>query len=356
MTTDVCSKKGAALTLAAALLAAGGASAADYPHRKALGERSASVGLGVPRVEVLERAAGPGAAATLDSLRARFSASQRAVNTRGDAEREEETHSHSLKGDGWLLQVYADGTRVRYRNYAALAGKQSLARPVAQRLSEHELEELGRRFVAIELAGLLPLGAGEELVPLFTEHEINGSGPVSATAAADVEDVTASTIVFGRTVRGVTVIGPGSKVAVVFTNDGEAAGFDYDWPRYTATGRSQDVIAMPQLRQRSQGLTAVALDGPDVTMRRLECGYFDAGARRRDASAPIQSACGFQYTVRTAVAPGTPNASRAMAAYVDVIPAGAFIEPDGGWPQALRLTGGTPEPAPDAPPAAPATP
>jgi hypothetical protein len=333
-----------ATTLRATVLAlvtyAGIAHAADYPYRTTLTSKSATSGLGATDVELIKRLPGAGADQVLDMLRARFASSQGAVNTRGASEREQERHSHALKGDGWLLQVYADGTYVRYRNYAVLESKQNLARPVAQRLSQQALEERGRRFISEALAEAVPLGAGEVLVPLFTEHEINGSRSATLDAAADVETVTASTVIFGRTIGGISVVGPGSKIAVVFTNDGEAAGFDYDWPRYAMTGQRQGVIAMPQIRQRARGLTTVELDAPGVSVKRVECGYFDAGARRRwrDPSAPIQAACGFHYSQRTLANGPTPTDM--LAAYVEAIPAGVVIESDAGWPQAIRLTGG----------------
>ena len=332
-----------ATTLYAAVLAlttsVGVVHAADYAHRTMLVSKSAASGLGVADVELIERLPGSGADKVLDTLRARFASSQGAVNTRGAPEREQEHHSHALKGDGWLLQVYADGTRVRYRNYAALESKQNLARPVAQRLSQQDLEERGRRFISEALAEVVLLGDGEALVPLFTEHEINGSRPATAEALADVETVTASTVIFGRTLGGISVIGPGSKIAVVFTNDGEAAGFDYDWPRYATVGRRQDVIHMPQILQRARDLTTVQLDAPGVSVKRVECGYFDAGARRkrRDLSAPIQAACGFHYSQRTLNNGATPTDM--LAAYAEAIPAGVVVEADAGWPQAIRLAG-----------------
>lgn len=111
--------------------------------------------------------------------------------------------------------AWADGTRVRYRNYDALASKEGLGRPPADRLSNEVLEDLGRRFVTDHLASLVTLGPGEELVPLFTDHEINGMQAVGPGAGPAVEQVTSSRIMFGRTIGGVSVIGPGSKVSVL---------------------------------------------------------------------------------------------------------------------------------------------
>jgi hypothetical protein len=327
------------LLAAIALLPAAGAVAADFPQRTALLARSAEAGLDVARVPLLRRLAGPGATQALDTVTARFTASADSVHTRGTAERFDEPRVQSLVGDGWFLHVQGDGTRVRYRNYGALDGKAALARPVADRLTNPVLEEWGRRFVTTRLAGLVALGPGEELVPLFTEHQISGSQAVGVVVGPPVEEVVASTVVFGRRVHGVHVTGPGSKVAVLFANDGEPVGFDYDWARYQPVGRQQDVLGMQAVRQRAQGVTAVELEAPGVTVERTECGYYDAGARK-SAGDVLQAACAFHYT-QDGPASGA-SGRRTTGAFVDVVPAGAVIEPDDAWPQALRLTAGTP--------------
>jgi hypothetical protein len=345
---------GVAALVAVATLNVAAVDAADFPQRTALAQRSASVGLGRAQVTLLSRDAGPGAAAQVDALATRFGQSALAVTTRGSAEQLVKAGSIGLRGDGWLLQAYADGTRVRYRNYAALDAKASLARPVAQRLTPPALETLGRRFIAAHLADLLALDTTEALVPLFTEHEISGAVGVGPGAVAPEEQVTASTIVFGRTVDGVAVIGPGSKVAVLFANDGEPVGFDFDWPRYTPTARTQRVLALPEILERSHGLTSLDLQAPGVTVKRMECGYFDAGARRHDPAALIQAGCSLHYTQRTIVDTEAhrrdATSGHTLAAIVDVLPAGEVVERDHGWPQALRLTDGSEEPEDAAPP------
>ena len=346
---------GVAVLTAALALGASLAGAADYPQRKDLAARSAQEGLGRAEVGLLARTAGPGSEPTAQALLSRFGNSRRAVTTRGTAKPAVHKDSVSFAGDGWLLQVYADGTRVHYRNYDSLESKKGLGRPVADRLSLEKLEGLGRRFIATQLAGLVTLEAGDELVPLFTEHQISGGGPAREGAKPFAEKVMASTVVFGRAVDGVAVVGPGSKVAVLFTNDGEAVGFDYDWPKYARTGRTQRVLALGDIRERAHGLTAADLGAPGVTVKRIECGYFDAGARRRDAKAPIQAGCGIQYSQRTIVDAEAnrrdPASGHTTAAFVEAIPAGAAVESDEGWPQAVSLTGGSPAPAAAEPPA-----
>jgi hypothetical protein len=347
-------RQGAAAATAALILGTAAAHAADFPQRTELLQRSAAAGLGREQVTLLERQPGPGAAARLDELAARFSQSSQAVNTRGGAERLVKGRSAALRGDGWLLQVYADGSRARYRNYAALDAKgQSLARPLAERMTPTALETLGRRFIATQLSGLVALGEGEDLVPLYTEHEISTLEGVGSNAGQREEYVAASTVVFGRSVDGVAVVGPGSKVAVVFANDGEALGFDFDWPRYTQTARTQRVLSLPQIRARARTLTDVDLTAPDISLKRTECGYVDAGAGRRDPSAPLQAGCGLHYTRRIIVDAEVnrrdPASGHTLAAVAEEIPAGETVEPDANWPQAVRLAGG-PEDAEPAPP------
>lgn len=351
MTTRM--RQGAAAALAALTLGTAAAHAADFPQRTELLQRSASAGLGREQVTLLERRPGPGAATRLDELAARFSQSPHAVNTRGGVERLVKPRSAALRGEGWLLQVYADGSRVRYRNYAALDAKgQGLARPLAERLTPNALETLGRRFIATQLADLVTLGPGEELVPLFTEHEISTLEGVGPNAGQREEHVAGSTVVFGRSVDGVAVVGPGSKVAVVFANDGEALGFDVDWPLYTKTARTQRVLSLPQIRTRARALTGVDLTAPGISLKRTECGYFDAGAGRRDTAALVQAGCGLHYTRRTIVNAevnrNDPASGHTLAAIAEEIPAGELVEPDANWPQAVRLAGGheDAEPAP----------
>ena len=100
----------------------------------------------------------------------------------------------------------------------------------------------------------------------------------------------ANTVVFSRVINGVPVIGAGSKIAIIFANNGKPVGFDFDWARYEQTGEKQATLGITELNARAAKLSAVDLKSPYTKITRLECGYFDFGARRRDPFAPLQTA------------------------------------------------------------------
>ena len=210
-------------------------------------------------------------------------------------------------------------------------------------MKPEELESLGRRFIESELKDVVVVGSGEALMPLFTEYQIAGGGPARDGAPPIEEKVMAATVIFGRTVDGVSVVGPGSKVAVMFANDSQPVGFDYDWPAYQKTGRGQRVLPLPDIRKRANDVGVTKAGALGVQVERVECGYFDGGSRRRDAAAPVQAACVFQYVQRTIVDVDEnrkdPASGHLTAAFIEAIPAGDVVERDRGWLQAARVRG-----------------
>jgi hypothetical protein len=339
-------RRAAQATLAGALiLASTTLEAADFPQRTALARRSAAQGVGRAEVELLVRSPGPGSAPTETLLLQRFARPGSTIVARGTTERQVDRDHVLLSGADWSLSVSGDGSKVRYRTSADRRRENRLARPVAQRLSPRRLETLGRTFIASELRGLVRLGPGESLVPLFTQHEITGGGSTVKGVRPVAEKVVASTVVFGRAVDGVSVVGPGSKVAITFANDGKPIGFDYDWPVYERTGRIQRVLPPVHIHSRAGGVLAARPGSEGVTVKRFECGYFDAGARRHDPQALVQAACSYQYSKRTIVDPELhrkdPASGHVTSAFIEAIPAGQTVERDAGWSQAARVRGET---------------
>ena len=322
------------------------ASAADFPERIALEAQSAQSGLGVGQIPLLRRVAGPGRETVAGQVRDRFATGGTGVTTGGSFRLDTDEKRYALLGEGgWFLTVYRDGSRIRYSNETFLESRPELALPLEERLSQDVLETLGRNFIAGELQQFVKLGPGEELVPSFTEFLVHSGWSTEPGGPVEPETVLASTVVFSRSVAGIAIVGPGSKIAVTFANDGVPVAFDVDWAEYVPTGRVQEVLPVADILARSAALRGGA---GDSQLERIECGYFDLGGRKRDAAAPLQAGCFLHVSTRTPTEGG-----HLTAGFVEAVPAGATVEVDHSWPEALWLAGlPVPEGSPE-PPAAP---
>lgn len=324
----------------ALLAAAGTAAAADFPARQKLEAQSARAGLGVELLPVLKRVAGPDKETVAQQVLQAFAAST-GITTAGSHAVEADEERLSVAGeDGWFLTVYGDGTRISYRNETLLDSRPELALPLEERLSQDQLESLGRGFVSQHLEAFVKIGEGEELVPSFTEFQVQGGGSTEPGGLTEREQVLASTVVFTRTVGGLSVVGPGSKIAVTFANDGTPVALHVDWAEYGATGEMQEVLPVEEILARSDALNGAG----DEKLEHIECGYFDLGGRKRDAAAPLQAGCFLQVTVETPIEGG-----HVLAGIVEAVPAGLEVLADESWPEALKLAGlpipeGSPEP------------
>ncbi len=318
------------------------ASAADFPQRQALEAQSARSGLGVGQLPLLKRVPGPGKEAVAGEVLRGFGASSTGITTEGSFSIEADEDRYSLTGDGgWFLTVLGDGSRIHYSNQALLEARPELALPLEERLSQDALEDLGRQFVANDLKSFAQLSPGEKLVPSFTEFLVQGGGSTEPGGPAEREKVLASTVVFSRSVGGIAIVGPGSKIAVTFANDGTPVAFDVDWAQYVPTSQTQEVLPLGDILARSEVLGKT---GAEETLDRIECGYFDLGSRKRDASALVQAGCFLQIGVET-----PSEGGNLVGGIVEAIPAGASVVADGSWPEAARLAGlptaeGSPEP------------
>ena len=349
---------GVAASLLAAVLPVP-AWAKDFTQRTAAEKRSAEKGLDRAEVTLLRREPGPGRKDVADKLMARFAKSTDPMATAGSSKRQEKRNRLDVVADRWILTVKADGTQARYRNHAYVESKPDLGKDVSQRFSNEKLEAMGRKFIEANLADLIKLGEKEELVPYFTEFMIAGGGGTAPNDKPQEEKVLASTVVFTRAVDKVNVVGPGSKVAITFANDEKPVAFHYDWPSYKSAGRSQKVAPLDEIKNRRRKVAKLDPDARDVELKRFDCGYYDAGALRRDTKAVIQAGCAMQ-AVKNQVADekahsADPRSGQVTVAAVDVIPAGEKIEPDSGWPQAVKMLGGREAKGKEAPKNPPAT-
>jgi len=316
--------------------------AADFAPRIESAKRSAEVGLGRSEVTLLERVQGPGLDETARNLLDSFASSNEVVTTRGRISvRVGDDRVSYVAEEGWFLDVYNDGSKASYRNYQYLADNPQLAVSVEERLSNEELDMLGREFIATQLGKFVRMGGGEKLVPSFTEFEITGGGSAIDSKAVERERVQSAVVVFSRSVDGVQVIGPGSKVAVVFANDRSPVGFDFDWPQYKSTAKVQRVLEMEELRARLEKDLTLDSSRGDVQVQRVDCGLVDLGARKRDPKSVIQAGCSVQ-SVQRSVSEGSKDAPNADSGYMtvavmDYIPVGEYVEPHAYWPS----TGGS---------------
>lgn len=315
--------------------------AADFAHRLNSEKRSEKEGLGRNEVPLFKRIPGPGKEAVANKLIGLFKNSKTPITTQGTSKKQVKGNRLSIIGEDWFLDVNGDGTNVRYRNYKYLDSKPELAKSVSERLSNEKLEELGRAFIKQTLSEYIKIGANEELIPFYTEHAIGGGGQAKEGAPADEEKVYASTIVFTRSIDKVNIIGAGSKVAIMFNNKGTPVGFDYDWPQYRPTGKSQKVLPVEAIKNRAKKLASLDIDSPDVKVKRFDCGLYDAGVRKHDPKSVVQAGCAIHSYEKKIIDHDAykrdKNSGHSVGAYTDFIPAGETVEEDGKWPQAMKM-------------------
>ena len=315
--------------------------AADFPHRIDSEKRSEKEGLGRDTVSLIKRMPGPGRETVAEKIMARSKDSKTPITTQGTAKKQTKGKRLSVIGEGWFLDVNGDGTSVRYRNYKFLDSQPELARPVSARLSDQKLEELGLKFIKENLSEFIKLAEEEEIVPFYTEHAIGIAGQAKEGATSYEEKIYASIVIFTRTVNKINVIGSGSKIAIMFNNEGVPVGFDYDWPQYKSTGKSQKVLPLEAIKSRAKKLASLNIDSPDVRVKRFDCGLYDAGVRKHDPQSVIQAGCAIQYYEKKIIDEDAykrdKNSGHSVAAYIDFIPAGETVAEDGKWPQAMKI-------------------
>ena len=241
------------------------------------------------------------------------------------------------------MHVDDDGASVRYRNYGYLDSTNNKALPLAQRMSHDTLEKLGMAFIKSALGDFVPIAVNEQLLPYFSEFQVGGGGSTQPGQKPIVEEVFANTVVFSRVINGVPVIGSGSKIAIIFANNGKPVGFDFDWVRYEQTGEKQATLGITEINARAAKLSAVDLESPYTKITRFECGYFDFGARRRDPFAPMQTACAIhghkKEIVDADLLAKDPTSGHTIAAYMQAVPLGSKLAVDRKWPEARLLLG-----------------
>lgn len=314
----------------AATLSTASSSAADFPERVTFETASRASGLAGIAVPNVVRGFGGGRDSTAWALMTALNDQASPVSTTNPSKIEHKKDYVFITGEGWYLQVFADGTKVRFRNDEHLRSSQNPVRLFENRPTLAELGTLGNQFISAHLMDFLPMGKAESLFPLHALYEKLGGQ--SADGKMDPERVAASAVVFSRILDGVPVIGPGSKVMVMFDNAGQATGFDIDWaPLIKVTG-TQATMDLELILERQAVLSSIAKSDSILEVRRFECGYYDGGARRSIAGDPIQPACSSRYIVGRV----TPEAF-VTSGRIDVVPIGDSVVGVPWWPESGQL-------------------
>lgn len=290
--------------------------AKDSTFRRAVGVRSEAVGVATS-LKLYTRVSGPGRASRIEQLLPRLS-SLRSVSGQ-PVSTTESGESVMVHGPGWLLDIRGDGNAVRfdadsYRHRAGIPGVE-----VDHRMSEGHLSDLGSEFISGFLRDQIPLGSGEHLELWRTAYEIES---VTEIGGATQTQVVANRVVFTRVIDNIPVLGPGSKIALTFANDGQIIGFQYDWSVFSDAGEVRENTDVGVLKGRATALLE-AKAGPGKTEpRRFECGYYDAGARVSATGSPLQGGCIAEHAVAR---------NGTMQVLIAAVPAAQNVISDPAW-------------------------
>lgn len=280
-------------------------------------------GFGKDSVLLLSAERGPGREAVARRLRALASAKDSRFGARltvkGFKTAPADDRNLTLIGENSYVKISADGTKVVFRGNIDDPREVERARAAGRMIEKEELEKLGRRFVGDALADFVKLGREESLTFLGVKYLRDGEYREDGRGE---EQVVANIAVFGREVRGVPVIGSGSKVAVWFANDRQPVGFDVDWPVYNLQRTQQRALRRDRLNELVRATTVETTGSDRASVARFECGYVDLGATRRGA--PIQAGCAIHYAGR--------HEDGSVWARVEFVPAGEKVVADPRWP------------------------
>ncbi len=258
-----------ALALAVSLATPGRAE--DTEARKAIQSTSSGRGLGHAEVPVIRRLPGPGIERGLAVALERLAAVAR---LEGSAERRDARGRTSLRSEaGWFLAVGADGDELEYRDdRLANASVWEQAAPMP-------LDELVAGVDSLRngpLSELFPLGPEESLVPIHVAREERGLRDAQGVLLA--ETVAVNILEYARVVRGVPVLGNGSRLRIGLSPRGEVVLIEAAWPRLEISARGLVAVSpIEEVRGRQAVLRKVLGVSAEAEQTRFECGYRDTG-------------------------------------------------------------------------------
>lgn len=348
-----------------AFLSSTARAAENFPRTDAHQVRSLTSGMGASTIPILERVPSGSGSATMSTLLSAMCGTCDGVTTEARADR-----SRAV-GGSWHIDVFGtDGSAAEYSDDAAWTRQEVVAQSHPAAISAANLESAGRNFIASKLSGAIKLQPGEAIVPELVSYlKVTGGSADGKVVVAP--KVIANAISFTREINGIPVVGPGSKISIIFLNDGTVASFRYDWAAYASTGRSQNALPVGDVLQRVQRVVGarsngVALQpvivpanvtpdtqvdlGADMRLARLACGYYDQGFIVR-GSAPLQAGC--YYHASHVVAPAGQVST---AAFAGAVPASTNPELDDAWSEEAFLRGRPMSSMPPPPSAAVPTP
>jgi hypothetical protein len=249
-------------------------------------------------------------------------------------------------GDGFEINVFGDGSAGEYTDVRVRDSKLSLAVEEGKKLSNQELETIGRALLAGKLRNIARLEKNETLYSAFIAHQREGSFDLST--GKTVSRVIGSRIVFKRQINGIPVFGSGSSIALSFANNGSLESVYYDWPKYSESDE-QSLVARATVLQKIQDSAYKRAGRPvptsapspsaskypvelalDTTLQTLECGYFDAGLRVRDGSAPVQPGCVYHIVQKQTILGRTIE-----NAFAGAVPTSTTPTADPTWQETL---------------------
>ena len=316
----------------------------SYPiseYRFRLNQTSLREGMPVASVPLLWRESAPGSDEVMNNLLEILG--RMGVDTKSLEQMDQNKSNLTALGDGWKLKVYGDGSRAAFRNYRYMEEKE-VAMAKLPPLKPEQLVEMGSRFIAEVLGQHIRLTEGEALVPFGVQYQINVQQSADGKQVHE-EATVAAAVVFSRTFNGVDVLGKGSKIAILYANDGTAFGFDFDWPALYPAGVDQKVVSLDELKHRAIKVSSLEEREVNVQLERFECGYYDAGQKKR-GDAPMQPACFHFYSAQSEAKAEDGESGLLTMAFVDAVPAGSEIIADENWDTALELLYG-PEAVPE---------
>jgi len=329
-----------AVLAASTMIVGSTARAEELPQTKAQQQFSVTQGFRDSALPVLQRSAGTDQNKVSAALIEKLGLGNVVSSKRGN--------TLQVNGKQWIMEVTADGTGVDFHDQAVEGRAHSQGKPLLQKMSSEELERRGRAFIASKLASQIVLGANEQLVAEHTNYRIEGGQDLKTGEISQA--VVDNRIVFGRTLNGVPVVGNGSKVTLIFLNDGSLASFRYDWPTYR-TSAAQNLVDAGQILSRvqtvlgarndvtaaTQAVTVPSAEAdayplqmtPNTKLVALECGYRDSGSFTKHPTQSVQPGCEYRAVVQ--------DTAGMRAGYAGAVPAGAHFAQDAAWLETQML-------------------
>lgn len=232
--------------------------------------------------------------------------------------------------DGATLIVYEDGTKASYINEKAFQNAKKNHLPAIDR---QRLEKLGMDFVTRNLSEYIVIGPNEKLILDYFIDETYHTFSLRDNKSS--ERLVGTQIVFTREIGGIPVVGPGSRVGIMFANDETPVGFDFDWPIYQRENKTQRIAEKETVFRRMSTLTGADSQIRDVNLEKVVCGYYDPGVQVRSENHLLQAACRAAYKGYLDLS----EQGESSYGLVETIPVAEFydIEYDPNWGENNRL-------------------